>query len=131
MAPGLTRVELRVAPPGKLGDAGVERGYILYHTHTPVDGTNHVWRWSLSTRVEHRSASNPEKTLNQHICEMFPAVVDQDLWALEKQQQMVDYPDDGYTEIHLRSDQALIRVRKLLAELEAKTAPGAAEKAAA
>jgi hypothetical protein len=44
---------------------------------------------------------------------------------------MVDYPDDGYTEIHLRSDQALIRVRKLLAELEAKTAPGAAEKAAA
>ena len=131
MAPGLTRVELRVAPPGKLGDAGVERGYILYHTHTPVDGTNHVWRWSLSTRVEHRSASSPDKTLNQHICEMFPAVVDQDLWALEKQQQMVDYPDEGYTEIHLRSDQALIKVRKLLAELEAKKAPEAADKAAA
>jgi vanillate O-demethylase monooxygenase subunit len=62
---------------------------------------------------------------------MFPAVVDQDRWALEKQQQMVDYPDEGYTEIHLRSDQALIKVRKLLTELEAKKAPGAADKAAA
>ena len=27
---------------------------------------------------------------------MFPDVVAQDLWALEKQQEMFDYEDDGY-----------------------------------
>ena len=131
LGPGLTRVELRVAPPGKLGEGEAERGYILYHTHTPADGRNLIWRWSLSTRVEHRSASDSAKTLNESICETFPAVVDQDRWALEKQQQMVEYPDEGYTEIHLRSDQALIKVRKLLTQLEGGQTPASADKAAA
>src|SRR5437868_3732793 len=44
VSPGLTRVELRVAPPGKLGVASEERGYVIYHSHTPIDGTNHTWR---------------------------------------------------------------------------------------
>ncbi len=131
LGPGLTRVELRVAPPGRLGEAAPERGYILYHTHTPVDGGNLVWRWSLSTRVEHRSATKPEKTLNEHIRETFPAVVDQDRWALEKQQQMVEYPDDGYAEIFLRSDAALIKVRKMLTAMETGQGPAAIKAAAA
>jgi vanillate O-demethylase monooxygenase subunit len=49
---------------------------------------------------------------------MFPAVMDQDRWALERQQQMFEYPDEGYHEVFLRSDQALIRCRKILAEME-------------
>lgn len=124
MGPGLTRVELRVAPPGKLGVEAEERGYILYHTHTPADGESLIWRWSLSTRASHRSASKPDKTLNEHIREMFPAVVEQDRWALEKQQEMMRYPDDGYAEIHLRSDQALLKVRKALQALEGGTPAG-------
>src|SRR6059036_582223 len=35
MGPGLTRVELRCAPPGKLGVAAEERGYVIHHSHTP------------------------------------------------------------------------------------------------
>jgi hypothetical protein len=31
---------------------------------------------------------------------------------------MFEYPDDDYTEVFLRSDQALLRARKILAELE-------------
>jgi vanillate O-demethylase monooxygenase subunit len=31
---------------------------------------------------------------------------------------MFEYPDDGYHEVFLRSDQALIRCRKILAEME-------------
>ena len=44
---------------------------------------------------------------------------------------MVEYPDEGYTEIHLRSDQALIKVRKLLIQLEGGQTPASADKAAA
>lgn len=119
LSPGLTRVELRVAPPGKLGDSTAERGYILYHTHTPVDGKNLIWRWSLSTRLGQRSTSRPELTVNEHIREMFPAVVDQDRWALDKQQQMAEYADDDYDEIFLRSDAALVKVRRILGAMEA------------
>jgi vanillate O-demethylase monooxygenase subunit len=33
--------------------------------------------------------------------------MDEDLWALERQQKMFEYPDDDYSEVFLRSDQAL------------------------
>jgi phenylpropionate dioxygenase-like ring-hydroxylating dioxygenase large terminal subunit len=118
VAPGLTRVELRCAPPGKLGQAEHEFGYVIHHSHTPVDPTNHVWRLWVSTRRGKPSASDPSKTCTQRIAETFPTVMDEDLWALERQQRMFDYPDDGYTEVFLRSDQALLRARKILAELE-------------
>jgi len=118
VAPGLTRVELRCAPPGKLGQAEHEFGYVIHHSHTPVDPTNHVWRLWVSTRRGKPSASDPTKTCTQRIAETFPTVMQEDLWALERQQRMFDYPDDDYTEVFLRSDQALLRARKILAELE-------------
>lgn len=118
VAPGLTRVELRCAPPGELGKPEKEFGYVIHHAHTPVDPTSHVWRLWVSTRRGKPSASDPTKTCTQRIAETFPAVMDEDLWALERQQRMFEYPDDGYTEVFLRSDQALLRARKILAELE-------------
>src|SRR5205823_3550916 len=62
MGPGLTRVELRCAPPGKLGVAAEERGYVIHHSHTPIDGTNHTWRLWVSTR---------SKNLTSRIAETF------------------------------------------------------------
>ena len=118
VAPGLTRVELRCAPPGKLGQAEHEFGYVIHHAHTPVDATNHLWRLWVSTRKGTRSGSDPSKSCTQHIAETFPAVMEEDLWALERQQKMFEYPDDDYTEVFLRSDQALLKARKILAELE-------------
>jgi vanillate O-demethylase monooxygenase subunit len=115
ISPGLTRVELRVAPPGKLGVASEERGYVIHHAHTPIDGTNHTWRLWVSTR---------SKDITAEISKTFPAVMDEDLWALERQQKMMDYPDDGYHEVYLRSDKALLRARKILAELERLNRPG-------
>ena len=50
--------------------------------------------------------------------ETFPAVIAQDLWALEKQQEMYDYPDNGYAEVFLKPDIALRRVRVMLARME-------------
>jgi phenylpropionate dioxygenase-like ring-hydroxylating dioxygenase large terminal subunit len=109
MGPGLTRVELRCAPPGKLGIAAEERGYVIHHSHTPIDGTNHTWRLWVSTR---------SKNLTSRIAATFPTVMDEDRWALERQQRNFEYPEDGYHEVYLRSDKPLLRCRKILEEME-------------
>ncbi|MGI9304302.1 MAG: Rieske 2Fe-2S domain-containing protein [Gammaproteobacteria bacterium] len=114
VCPGLTRVEMHVAPPGQLG-TDAERGYVLCHTHTPVDEKNHIWRWRVSCKADHMSKGDPSKSAARRVVEMFPAVVEEDLWALEKQQQMFDYPDEGYTEVYLRPDKALRRIRQIFA----------------
>ena len=109
MGPGLTRVELRCAAPGKLGVASEERGYVIHHAHTPIDGTSHTWRLWVSTR---------SKKLTQDIAANFPTVMQEDRWALELQQKNFEYPEDGYHEVYLRSDKALLRCRKILEEME-------------
>jgi vanillate O-demethylase monooxygenase subunit len=118
VAPGLTRVELRCAPPGKLGQAEHEFGYVIHHAHTPIGPTSHYWRLWVSTKKGRPSASDPSRTCTQRIAETFPAVMEEDLWALERQQKMFEYPDDDYSEVFLRSDQALLKARKILGELE-------------
>jgi phenylpropionate dioxygenase-like ring-hydroxylating dioxygenase large terminal subunit len=136
IGPGLTRVELRCAAPGKLGSAPDERGYVIHHAHTPIDGTNHTWRLWVSTRTGSVAASDPTRSLTSRIAETFPAVMDEDRWALERQQRMFEYPDDGYHEVYLRSDKALLRCRKILEEMEQKNrlqappAPAPAQKVA-
>lgn len=91
---------------------------MLLHTHTPVDDRNHVWRWCVNCRADHMSRGDPRKSAARRIAEMFPDVVAQDRWALEKQQQMLDYPDDGYSELFLKSDKALRRARQVLAQMK-------------
>jgi len=122
MSPGLTRVELRCAPPGKLGDAPLERGYVIHHSHTPIDGTNHTWRLWVSTK---------SKEVTADIASTFPVVMEEDRWALERQQKMFAYDDAGYHEVYLRSDKALLRCRKILEEMERASRAGAAPAAAA
>ena len=116
VSPGLTRVQMRVAPPGRLGTEA-ERGYVLLHTHTPVSGTSHVWRWCVNFKAGLTSRGDPGVSTARRFAEMFPAVAAEDLWALEKQQQMFDFPDEGYTEVHLRPDKALRRARQIFSAL--------------
>ncbi len=115
-SPGLTRVQLRCAPPGKLG-SDAERGYILHHSHTPTDERSHVWRWTVTVKKGQPSLQAGVPSI-ERIKEMFPAVVDQDRWALERQQHMFDLPEDDYQEVHLRSDKSILIVRKILDALE-------------
>ena len=114
--PGLTRVQLRCAPPGRLG-TDAERGYILHHSHTPTDEKNHVWRWTVTVR-RGQPSRNPQESSFEMIKRMFPAVVDQDRWALERQQKMFEFEENGYHEVHLRADQTLLKMRKILTDLE-------------
>jgi hypothetical protein len=48
---------------------------------------------------------------------MIPAVAAEDEWALQLQQQMFAYPDEGYTEVFLKPDLALRRARKIFVDL--------------
>ena len=65
----------------------------------------------------------PAKSAVERFMETFPAVIEQDRWALEKQQRMFDYPDDGYAEVFLRPDIALRRAREILERLERAERP--------
>jgi vanillate O-demethylase monooxygenase subunit len=119
VTPGLTRVVMRVAPEGELG-TDKERGYTLLHLHLPVDERNLVWRWNVSCKSWHTTLSDPTMPTAQKVADMFPAVVAQDQWALEKQQRMMEFPDDGYSELFLKTDKPLRRARQILMGLQRK-----------
>ena len=127
--PGLTRVQMIAAPPGELGTAA-DRGYVLYHTHTPIDSKRHLWRWSINAHVEHKDPANPTRSLASAMAESFPEVAAQDLWALERQQLMYELPDDGYTEVSVPADRAMLVARKIFDHMVAEErAPGRGEQA--
>jgi hypothetical protein len=132
LSPAVTRVEMRVWPAGRHGDATVERGYIIVHTHTPVDRSHHIWRLIINMPAGQRCKSDPSKSAVERFMETFPAVIAEDRWALEKQQQMFNYPDEEYFEVFLRPDAALRRARQILTRAErAERAPKPSGPAAA
>jgi vanillate O-demethylase monooxygenase subunit len=118
LSPGLTRVQMRVWPAGRHGDPAAERGYVIVHTHTPVDRRNHVWHLIVGMPKGQVCLSDPTKPAIERFVETFPKVIDEDRWALEKQQRMFDYPDDGYVEVFLKPDTALRRARLILNRME-------------
>src|SRR5690606_17616163 len=115
--PGLTRVVMRVAPPGQLG-TDMERGYTLLHLHYPVDKENLEWRISISCKKGHTPLNDTTRSTPEVIAEMFPAVVAEDEWALLRQQKMFEYPDEGYSELFLTSDTALRRARQIMMAMQ-------------
>jgi vanillate O-demethylase monooxygenase subunit len=131
LSPGLTRVKMRVWPAGRFGDPSVERGYVINHTHTPIDRRNHVWHLIVSMPRGMMCKSEPSKTAISRFVETFPSVIAEDEWALEKQQKMFDYPDDGYVEVFLKPDTALRRARLILNRLERLETPAAPKEIAA
>lgn len=118
IGPGLFHVVVSVAPPGKLG-TGEEQGFVLYQTITPRDESHHVWRRSTSCRSGSRWAGSPGRSLVEAITAGAPKVVEQDRWALEQQQGMFAFPDEGYREVHIRTDGAVVMARHILDDLEA------------
>jgi hypothetical protein len=75
--------------------------------------------------------SEPTRTAISRFVETFPSVIAEDEWALEKQQKMFDYPDDGYVEVFLKPDTALRRARLILNRMERQEMPAAPKEIAA
>src|SRR5207247_9430915 len=103
--------------PGTLEVTGNERGYVLIHTHTPVDQKNHIWRVIVNCPAHHMSHGDSNKSAAKRVAEMFPEVAQEAEWALAQQQQMFAYPDEGYSEVFLKPDLALRRARKIFVDL--------------
>lgn len=123
VSPGFTRVTMRNAPPGEL-DTDKERGYVLYHFHTPIDDRRHIWWWCVNCKADHKSKGDPNMSTAKRVASMFPDVVAQDHWALEKQQEMFEVPDEGYSELFLKPDKALRRARQIFLQMLRQEAPG-------
>jgi phenylpropionate dioxygenase-like ring-hydroxylating dioxygenase large terminal subunit len=130
MSPAVTRVVMRNARPGKLKPRKAktefpgellnnrdERGYVLVHTHTPVNDTRHIWRVIVSCPAHHKSKGAPDMSAAARVAAMFPKVADEDLWALEQQQHMFEYADEGYQEVFLKPDIAIRRTRKIFLDM--------------
>jgi phenylpropionate dioxygenase-like ring-hydroxylating dioxygenase large terminal subunit len=117
VGPGLFHVVVKVAPPGKLG-TDEEQSFVLYQTITPVDHGHLVWRRYTSCRAGSRWAGSPERSLVEAIVAGAPKVIEQDRWAVERQQEMFAYPDEGYKEVHVKTDGAVVMARRMLDELE-------------
>lgn len=131
LSPAVTRVQMRNAPPGEMGNAEKERGYVLVHTHTPIDARKHVWRVIVSCPAHHMSHGDPTMSAARRVAAMFPKVAAEDRWALEEQQRMVEYPDEGYQEVFLKPDIAIRRARKIFLDMLREEQPRAASSQAA
>ena len=113
VGPGLFHVRVRIAPPGKIGTKE-EQGFVLYQSITPIDEETIVWRrYTSCARGSHWSAQ-PARPLVEAIVEGAPKVIKQDRWAIERQQEMFVYPDEGYRELHVKTDGAVVMVRRML-----------------
>lgn len=122
LSPGIVRVQLRVAPPGRLGTPE-ETGYVLCHTDTPIDDEHLVWHWIMIAKAGVRFPADPSMTLAQGMAHEFPAVVADDEWALAEQQKMLEFPeklptDARYRETNIRTDIGVVTARRVLSRME-------------
>ena len=123
IGPGLFHVVVEVAPPDQLGSEQ-EQSFVLYQTITPRDDSHHLWRRSISALAGARWAASPDKSLAEAVASGAPKVVAQDRWAIEQQQTMFAYEDEGYREVHIRTDGAVVMARRILDDLEAAEGSG-------
>jgi vanillate O-demethylase monooxygenase subunit len=117
MSPGCVRVAMRSWPAGQEGNDEVERGYSLYHLITPITAKKFIWRVILNAPKNHMSKGDPTVSTCKRIATMFPDVAEEDRWALELQQPMMEYPDRGYQEVFLKPDIGIRAYRKVIADL--------------
>jgi vanillate O-demethylase monooxygenase subunit len=117
VTPGMFRVEERGGPVGSLG-AGSARGFVLFQFITPVRPGELAW-WRLVCSPETLEVEGEQRPLAEVVAEDCEVVVNQDAWALEEQQRMVDLGDEGFREVQVRTDAPVVMARRLLADLEA------------
>lgn len=122
IGPGLFQVHVTVAPEGQLG-TDAEQGFVLYQTITPESEDSLIWRRSTSCWAGSRWASDRSKPLVDAIVMGAPTVIEQDKWAIERQHEMLRYPDEGYREVHIKTDGAMMMARSILNRMDAAENP--------
>ena len=87
----LTTVQMRLAKPGELGKPG-EIEVMFHHLICPSMENAATWRWACSTPVSARVEGN---SLAERVGKQAIAIVEEDRWALEEQQRMLDFDESG------------------------------------
>jgi vanillate O-demethylase monooxygenase subunit len=117
LSPGCVRVDQRCWPAGQELVDEVERGYSLYHLITPVTVKKFLWRVVLNAPVGHMSMGDPTVSTCKRIAAMFPKVAEEDRFALEVQQPMMEYPERGYQEVFLKPDIGIRAYRQVVLDM--------------
>ncbi|MFJ8814015.1 Rieske 2Fe-2S domain-containing protein [Amycolatopsis thermoflava] len=105
--PGLTRIELRVGPAGLGGER--EKGYVLHHLHTPVAPGRLRWWWTVSCR---------SRELADRVADGIAWVIPEYRWAIEAQQSMLAHPERGHEDMPVKTDGAVVLLRRVFEHLE-------------
>lgn len=112
--PSLVTVQIRLAPPGMLG-TDRETGMMLFHAICPVSENQFAWRWACTSHREHRV--NADITVAKAVGTATVSIAEEDRWAIEQQQRMFEYEDDGYAEVGIKGDAPVFAVRRMLQQL--------------
>jgi vanillate O-demethylase monooxygenase subunit len=123
LSPGTVRVAMRSWPAGHEGNDELERSYSLYHLITPITAKKFIWRVVLNAPVNDMSKGDPTVSACKRIAGMFPEIAEQDRWALELQQPMMEHPDMGYQEVFLKPDIGIRAYRKIIMDLLREESP--------
>jgi len=93
-----------------------------FHFLTPIDRKSHKYTYVINMPKGQMSGKDPSKRAIDRAKEMFKVVFQEDIWAIEKQQEMSELVDGDYREVLLKSDLALASGRKILDEMYLKEA---------
>lgn len=114
VGPGIVLAERTLWPAGRRGDASAARRLRNMHMLTPINQRSHVYRWVVNMPKGQMSGRNPEMRAVDRAREVLQQTFHEDIWALEKQQTASEFPDQGFEEMFLKADAALVRGRRLL-----------------
>ncbi|MDP3759965.1 MAG: Rieske 2Fe-2S domain-containing protein [Ramlibacter sp.] len=118
VGPGTILAERSVWPAGRRGDASVHRLFRSMHMFTPINRQSNTYRWAFVMPKGQKSGTDPNKLGIQVMREKVPPIVAQDIWAVVRQQQMCEVPDDDFEEMYLKSDAGMAKAREIVTRMQ-------------
>lgn len=117
VGPGAVIADRTLWPAGCREENKEPRSLKNYHFFTPIDRRTHKYTYVVNMPKGQMSRKDPSKRSVDRAKELLGEVFKEDIWAIEKQQEMCEIADGDYREVLLKSDFALARGRKILNEM--------------
>jgi len=124
IGPGILFAERILWPAGQRKENKAPRSLRNYHMFTPINKQSHAYRYIVNMPAGQMSGKDPTKRAVDRAQELLADVFAEDVWALEKQQEMFELPDEGYREVLLKTDIGLAHGREILLRMQHKEMTG-------
>lgn len=125
IGPGILYAERILWPAGHRKENKAPRSLRNYHLFTPINRKSHVYRYIVNVPAGQMTGKDPKKRAVDRAQEILTTVFQEDIWALERQQESFELPDEGYREVLLKTDVALAHGREILLRMQQKEMAGA------